>query len=479
MVPCFVIETSGDRIVVAVPGTQVLSEAGEWVIPGSTEGAQRTYSVNGVEAAFHRVDSTAFLRSQPAKVTEAWRNQEGTVREPDWKMLRKVYYGSEAEGLWTDTEIEESQLKELTLELARLRRENEFLKVTGQTGGASSSKDGGARALPPTPRDVPKFRINGDDDSEAEEFGSMSELSEREGGLGVLLKKFKETGGANGLAQRKAETRSPPRRHAQGDRADSPVRLAAAGEAIAARRAALLRGESPSRTIAPAALRAARPRVGAGRSAPQAGADEMDGVDVNQLIQLEIVKSLKQINRRSHSDTGDAEDLDGLRVMRSLGRMRALKSQLHNHPGRIIREYEQGWVAELGAAHKPWTWRDVATAIPWGKYRFMMRVYVMFGEIKALMERGEHLQAEAQLVQCMKATHEFGLKGNWKVAWPYTHLQDPCEKAAHAGTEVEAEAIIGMLRTREDLRKKGQTRDLVGDEEEEEAPRGGKHGKKA
>ncbi len=76
--------------------------------------------------------------------------------------------------------------------------------------------------------------------------------------------------------------------------------------------------------------------MGAGRSAPQAGADEMGGVDVNQLIQLEIVKSLKQISRRSHSDTGDAEDLDGLRVMRSLGRMRALKSQLHNHPGRII-----------------------------------------------------------------------------------------------------------------------------------------------
>ena len=93
VVPCFVIETSGDRIVVAVPGTQVLSEAGEWVIPGSTEGAQRTYSVNGVEAAFHRVDCTALLRSKPAKVTEAWRNQEGTVREPDWKMLRKVYYG--------------------------------------------------------------------------------------------------------------------------------------------------------------------------------------------------------------------------------------------------------------------------------------------------------------------------------------------------------------------------------------------------
>ena len=103
-------------------------------------------------------------------------------------------------------------------------------------------------------------------------------------------------------------------------------------------------------------------------------------------------------------------------------------------------------------------------------------MYVMMGEVKALMEGGEYLQAEAQLVQLMKATHQFGLTGSWRTAWPYTHLPDPLEKRCHAGTEVEAEAIVGVLKTKHDIRKKVSqaTRDLAPADEEDEEEQPGK-----
>ncbi len=193
---------------------------------------------------------------------------------------------------------------------------------------------------------------------------------------------------------------------------------------------------------------------------------------MNSLVQLEILKALKNLGKDAFDDPGDSQDLDGMRIMRTMGRMRSLKNQLSSNPGRIIREYEEMWAKELGAGHKPWTWRDVAAHVSWGRCRSMLRVFVMLGEIKALMEQGEALQAEAQLVQCMKAIHSFGLHGNWKLAWGYTHLQDPCAKPTHAGTEVEMEAIVGLLRTQEDLRKKTlSTRQLAGaDDEHQEAP---------
>ena len=91
----------------------------------------------------------------------------------------------------------------------------------------------------------------------------------------------------------------------------------------------------------------------------------------------------------------------------------------------------------------------------------------MLGEIKFLLERKEHDLAEAQVTQCMKAVHQFGITGNWKMSWPYTHLPDPCEARSHAGGEEEAEVILASLKTREDLKKKIHTRDLAGEDEDE------------
>lgn len=85
------------------------------------------------------------------------------------------------------------------------------------------------------------------------------------------------------------------------------------------------------------------------------------------------------------------------------------------------------------------------------------------------MESGNHRIAEAQLVQCMKATHQFALIGNWRTAWPYTMMADPLERRDHAGSAIEAETILGVVKTRDDLKQKIMkgTRDLVSDDEDQ------------
>ncbi len=198
------------------------------------------------------------------------------------------------------------------------------------------------------------------------------------------------------------------------------------------------------------------------------------------MLQMQMMKMMKEMSvdmRDGAGEGADSGELDGMRVMRTLSRMRTLKSQIKDNPRKIIDDYETDWQQEIGGAHKLWTWRDIAVEkIAWGKYRSMLRMYVMMGEVKALMEGGEYLQAEAQLVQLMKATHQFGLTGSWRTAWPYTHLPDPLEKRCHAGTEVEAEAIVGVLKTKDDIRKKVSqaTRDLAPADEEDEEEQPGK-----
>ncbi len=103
-------------------------------------------------------------------------------------------------------------------------------------------------------------------------------------------------------------------------------------------------------------------------------------------VQLEIVRCLKKMAKKDSSLGG--EGLDGLRVMRTLSRMRALKKNLRSNPRRIIRQHDSEWAEDIGGEHKAWTWRDVSDHISWGKFRSMKRVYTMLGAVKRELEIG-------------------------------------------------------------------------------------------
>ena len=58
-----------------------------------------------------------------------------------------------------------------------------------------------------------------------------------------------------------------------------------------------------------------------------------------------------------------------------------------------------------------------------------------------------------QTIQGMKAVHQFVIDGSWKAAWPLTIIEDPIEGNNLGVTEGELEAILGMLRVKDDLVK--------------------------
>ena len=138
----------------------------------------------------------------------------------------------------------------------------------------------------------------------------------------------------------------------------------------------------------------------------------------------------------------------------------AARTALDRNPMEVVRRYELQWATDLGGLEKPWTWLDAAKSINWGKYRWMFRVFVMLGACKRHLEQARGVlpiqgqRCEAQLVQCMKSIHQFGIDGNWAQAWEYTRLPDPAVKRPYAGEEAETEVILSALRTRQDLRRR-------------------------
>ena len=85
---------------------------------------------------------------------------------------------------------------------------------------------------------------------------------------------------------------------------------------------------------------------------------------------------------------------------------------------------------------------------------------------------------EAQVIQCLKALHEFAVQADWRTAWPLTHLPDPVDVSPLAGTEVEMEVILAAFKTREDLRERSMharpkvlQEQMDGDDEEKPRPK--------
>ena len=192
-------------------------------------------------------------------------------------------------------------------------------------------------------------------------------------------------------------------------------------------------------------------------------------------MQMEMLKLLKGMRGggsgydRLADDAPEGNELDGLRVVRNLGRMRALKGRLRSQPNRIYTEFRERWVEELGADGRPRKWTDRNKAIRWKKFASIRRADWMMSNVLESLDRGETAIARAQVVQCMKALHEFTNFGTWRAAWPMTFMIDPLERYQNGGDEVEMETVLGWLRTKDDLRSKMQkgTREQVSADEGE------------
>jgi len=172
-------------------------------------------------------------------------------------------------------------------------------------------------------------------------------------------------------------------------------------------------------------------------------------------------------------------ELDGARVMRNPGRMRALKEDLELRLERTYREYRAYRTQELGAEGRAFRWTDSQVKVRWKKYASLRRVDWMRCHLLETMETDNLERAtffvvpkvkEARTIQCRKALREFPNHGAWKAAWPLIHLVDPLKPYAHGGLEVKTEVVMGWLRTQDDLEAKvlkSTKHQVSGDEQDE------------
>ena len=78
------------------------------------------------------------------------------------------------------------------------------------------------------------------------------------------------------------------------------------------------------------------------------------------------------------------------------------EEQVRNKPKKVMREYIAHWENELDANGKPWTWRDVSRVIGFQRYKSMLRVFIMMGEVERYLRAGEADKAHAQVIQSME-----------------------------------------------------------------------------
>ncbi len=404
------------------------------------------------------------VESQAIKVLPT--NNETVKRfdpRPEQGILMKAYYKSaiaesgNAAIAATSTDDGGRGRRRLESENRRLAKENAALRdETRQHGGARAGRED-ARG----PRAVEhRIASESEDDEFADPSDAESELhTERPDGLMQMLMDF-DYGRAGGKS-RGAGGRSPRRRQPPNERdhaADGD------GEAQASRR------RTPERREVGAAMPTRRSpgRRGRGGTGRGQGSRALEFE-----LQLEMVKILRELKSQAASSTDDAPDanvLDGLRIMRSMGRMRALKEQMKGNPLRICREYKERWVQDLGAESRAFRWIDVNRHLRWKKYTSIRRCHYMLCIILEMLEKREYDVAQAQTVQCMKCLQEFIKFGSWRAAWELTYLNDPLKVNADGGNEVEMETILAFLRTRDDIHQKSQkaTKEAVSEGEGED-----------
>ena len=96
-------------------------------------------------------------------------------------------------------------------------------------------------------------------------------------------------------------------------------------------------------------IRVGRAWAGLGGVTGGGGSGQPDMGQMQMLVQLEMLKALRDLRREStfRDDAPAADELDGLRVARQLGRMRALRQQMEDNPKRTYVEYRNSWIREL------------------------------------------------------------------------------------------------------------------------------------
>jgi hypothetical protein len=148
---------------------------------------------------------------------------------------------------------------------------------------------------------------------------------------------------------------------------------------------------------------------------------------MNTLIQLEVLRTLKKLGRRSQSSSG-SDDEEGpfgrkRHVEKGLNKVRKRISQ---EPERVVEEYVASVKDRLGITDRRQVWhpRDYSRRLSarFGRLKSLWRCHLMTSEILALKLGGRHAEATAHICQLQKILVQVACdQGSWEngvLLWP-------------------------------------------------------------
>ena len=166
-------------------------------------------------------------------------------------------------------------------------------------------------------------------------------------------------------------------------------------------------------------------------------------MDLNTLVQLELLRTLGA--RREEEAGGLLPSTEGgaRGVERSLRTLHSLKAEVHTRPLAIIGDFVTRMKEQMGVyPRQVWSLADFNKRISWGHHKMLQRLHFLLTEVFTLQDAGRHLEAQALVVQGLKACHQCQLDdGSWKTAWHLTTLRDPMARQQFGGSECELEAM--------------------------------------
>ena len=188
-------------------------------------------------------------------------------------------------------------------------------------------------------------------------------------------------------------------------------------------------------------------------------------VDATALVQLEILRTLREMredDQKRRADLDDGDDLDAPRAQTSLGKavkgMQRHRETVRDRPKAVCTAYREECLLDLHVrGGEPWSYTDMNRRVTWNHFSSLQRAHLLFSHIVQLLDDGEPLRAQALAVQSCKACHQACLSGGqWRLAWPFTGLPDPLSRRRFAGSASELEVMADWIKAEDEIEKKAK-----------------------
>lgn len=204
------------------------------------------------------------------------------------------------------------------------------------------------------------------------------------------------------------------------------------------------------------------------------------GPDVNQMIQLEMLRVLKRMQRgdESSGESGDEnkEKDSSTKAFRGVEKSRR---KVERHPTKVTAEFVRRMRRELGVVHPTQYWKVAdysrRLAPQFGRLRGLLRCHHAAAEAlqEYLQGRPDHMAAMVCLM--MQALHQVALdQGSWQNAQLIMVHPDPLSRPEFGADPALMQNISAYRRALTDLQRRQKGKDKDHDDDEPDEAKGSK-----